>query len=179
VINQLSDVYGNPYSDASKKVAVGLNQAQVKTLQLTILPDSGSAMPAVGGNPNCGAAAPAPPSAHASATPTSAPTAVPKSKVSFKLPGKASAKKGRVAAGTIICSGPCGKVEATIRRGKTVLARTKSTVRKPKASLSLKLTKPGKRSLAADKPVRAKLTVTVTQPGATAATKTAPLRLVP
>jgi len=40
VINQYSSIYGNPYSDASKKVQVELDQSKVKTLQLTIVPDS-------------------------------------------------------------------------------------------------------------------------------------------
>ncbi len=65
VINKYTDIYGNPYSDASKRVTVGLDQpvsgGQVKTLRLTILPDSGSAGPVTGGNAECGAAPPAPP----------------------------------------------------------------------------------------------------------------------
>lgn len=64
VINKYTDIYGNPYSDASKRVTVGLDQpvsgGQVETLRLTILPDSGSAGPVTGGNADCGAAAPTP-----------------------------------------------------------------------------------------------------------------------
>ena len=181
VINQLSDVYGNPYSDASKKVAVGLDQAQVKTLQLTILPDSGNAMPSVGGNPNCGAA---PPTTTAStggrgSTATRGAPPAPPSRVKFKLGAKASVKKGHLLVGGIICKGACGKVEATVRRGKAVLARAKSSVPKAKAPLTLKLTAAGKHALSGGKPVATKLTVQVTQPGASAATKTASVRLLP
>jgi hypothetical protein len=185
VINQFSDVYGNPYSDASKKVAVALDQPHVKTLQLTIQPDSGNAMPAVGGNPNCGAALPATGTSPGGSDSTKAGTAAtpsssaPSPRVSFKLAGKAKVKKGRVVVGTIDCVGACGKVEATVLQGKAVLARGKSSVRKSKAQPTLKLTAAGKHSLADGKPVRAKLTVKVTPPGGPAATKTAPLRLLP
>ncbi|MDR9372804.1 beta-1,3-glucanase family protein, partial [Conexibacter sp. JD483] len=65
VINAYADVYGNPYSDASKRVTVGLDQpgsgGTVQTLKLTILPDSGDARPVAGGNLACGAAVPANP----------------------------------------------------------------------------------------------------------------------
>jgi hypothetical protein len=64
VINAHADVYGNPYSDASKRVTVGLDQpgtgGTVATLRMTILPDTGTAQPVAGGNPNCGAATPRP-----------------------------------------------------------------------------------------------------------------------
>ncbi len=67
VINRYSDSYGNPYSDASKKVTVGLRQpgsgGSVDTLRLTILPDSGNAQPVASGNDNCGAFAGSPPDA--------------------------------------------------------------------------------------------------------------------
>ena len=59
VINQYADMYGNPYSDgASGSVTIPIVKSgsnDVKTLQLTILPDSGSAQPVSGGNSNCGA----------------------------------------------------------------------------------------------------------------------------
>ena len=73
VIAQYAGEYGNPYSDASSKVAIGLNQpvdgGAVDALCLTILPDAGSSGPGTStGNANCGAAAPAP----AATTPSAA-----------------------------------------------------------------------------------------------------------
>jgi hypothetical protein len=61
VINKYSNAYGNPYSDASGKVTVGLDQpatgGEVATLRLTILPDKGDAEPVGGGgSADCGAA---------------------------------------------------------------------------------------------------------------------------
>ena len=59
MIDRHSDSYGNPYSDASKKVTVSLDQpgsgGDVEKLRLTVLPDSGSAQPTVSGNDDCGA----------------------------------------------------------------------------------------------------------------------------
>lgn len=73
VINKYTDIYGNPYSDASKRVTVGLDQpgdgGDVETLRLTILPDSGNAGPVTGGNANCGAAPPAPAAGGGQSTP--------------------------------------------------------------------------------------------------------------
>jgi hypothetical protein len=179
IINQYTDVYGNPYSDASKKVAVGLDQSQVKTLQLTILPDSGDAMPSAGGNPNCGAAPPAQQANTQDATHASAQKAVPPAKPSVKPAKKAKVKHGKVDAGTIVCASACGKVEASVRKGKTVLARAKLTLKTSKGELNLKLTAAGKRLLTGKKPIRATLTVKVTPPGGPASTQTAPLRLLP
>ncbi|OJU83355.1 MAG: hypothetical protein BGO11_19975 [Solirubrobacterales bacterium 70-9] len=185
VINQFSDVYGNPYSDASKKVAVALDQSQVKTLQLTIQPDSGNAMPSVGGNPNCGAGLPVPSGSSSNAgggsTATRAATTAALPKANFKLSAKAEVrvKKGRLAVGTISCAGACGKVETSVTHGKAVLARGRASVGKSKVQPALKLTAAGRHSLAGGKPVRAVLTVKVTQPGAAPTTKTASIRLLP
>jgi hypothetical protein len=59
VIAKYADTYGNPYSDASGKVQISLDQpgagGAVDTLKLTILPDSGNAQPVSSGNADCGA----------------------------------------------------------------------------------------------------------------------------
>ncbi|MFM8518917.1 MAG: beta-1,3-glucanase family protein [Solirubrobacterales bacterium] len=64
VINRYSDSYGNPYSDASKQVTVSLDQpgtgGNVKSLELIIQPDQGSAMPVTSGSGVCRASGPTP-----------------------------------------------------------------------------------------------------------------------
>jgi hypothetical protein len=179
VINQLTDVYGNPYSDASKKVAVGLDQSQVKKLQLTILPDSGNAMPSAGGNPNCGAAPPAQPASTQDATHASTQKPATPAKPSLKPAKKAQVKHGKVDVGTIACPSACGKVEVSARRGKQVLARAKLTLKGSAGKLELKLTGPGRHLLTGKKPVRVTLTVKVAPPSGSATTLGAPLTLLP
>lgn len=64
VINRYSDSYGNPYSDASKQVTVSLDQpatgGTVRSLELVIQPDKGSAMPVTSGSGVCRASGPGP-----------------------------------------------------------------------------------------------------------------------
>lgn len=171
VINQYSDVYGNPYSDASKKVAVGLDQpgsgGAVAKLRLTVLPDSGSAGPAAGGNPNCGAA---PAIASPSPAPSSAPAAhgappAPVDPVTLRLRKKAKVKDGKLKIGTVFCTASCGRVRAVAKRGKLVVARAKTKLPGTHGPLSLTLTKAGT-ELLAKKPAGLKLTVSVTAAGA-------------
>jgi hypothetical protein len=176
VIDQYSDVYGNPYSDASKKVQVTLDQSQVKTLQLTILPDSAptpAPSPTDGGSTTPGASKPP---TH-SATPKST---MPSSRVAFKLVKKTKLKRGKLAVGRLVCKGACGKVVALLRpkHGKGVIAREAVTVSTAKRALALKPTKRGKHLLAHKRVLAAKLTVTVTQPGHRPATKQAPVRIL-
>jgi hypothetical protein len=189
IINQYTDVYGNPYSDASKKVAVGLDQAQVKTLQLTLLPDSGDAQPSSPGNPNCGAAPPAAggPTTGSGNTPSGGDATTKESLgatgpdlPTFHLLKKATVKHGRVKIGRIACTGACGKVEATATVGKkTVLARGKAVLRTDHGPLTLTLTATGRHKLAHGAQ-HAKLTLKVTQPGSKRPMiKKAALRLLP
>lgn len=172
VISQYADEYGNPYSDASSKVTVGLDQpasgGQVETLQLTILPDSGSSGPVTSGNANCGAGAPAP----AATTPT-APTTTPpptttalRSKVQFRLDKKARFRGAKLRVGKLVCTTACGQVRAVARKGHKVIARAKLTVRAKQRLLVLRLTKPGKRILAHKRKLKVQLNVLVTPPGA-------------
>ncbi len=158
VINQYSDVYGNPYSDAAKKVTVSLDQpgsgGDVKTLRLTILPDSGNAGPSVGGNPNCGAA-PASPSDPNGTKPA----------ISLHLLKKAKVKKGAVKVGRITCGTSCGEVKLIAKKGNKVIARGKSTIKKQAGPLKLKLTKPGKKLLAGQGRPKVSISAWVTSPG--------------
>lgn len=174
VINQYSDIYGNPYSDASKKVQVALDQPHVKTLQLTILPDSAPASSGGGGpsGSNPAAAGPPAPSRALASKP-------PVSRVTFKLAKSTKFEHGKLAIGKLACQGACGKVTALLRpgKGKGVIARLVSTSRKPNDTLVLKPTKAGKRLIAAGKAKQAKLTVTVTQPGHSPSTKQSALRI--
>lgn len=164
VMNQYSDSYGSAYSDAAKKVAVSLNQASTKTLRLTILPDSGSAMPVNSGNPNCGAVAPAFPPAAPLATSTVAPLAASPA-VRVKLFKKAQVKGVRARVGRIVCTGRCGRVKLIAKKGRKVLGRGRASVKGSKAALMLRLTKPGKRLLVRKRRLKAKVTVWVTPPG--------------
>ena len=179
VINQLTDVYGNPYSDASKKVAVGLDQSRVKKLQLTILPDSGNAMPSAGGNPNCGAAPPARQASTQDATHASTQKSAAPAKPSLRPAKMAKVKHGKVDVGTLVCASACGKVEVSARKGKQVLARAKLTLKTSTGKLELKLTGAGKHLLTGNKPVRATLTLKVAPPSGPATTLSAPLKLLP
>jgi hypothetical protein len=175
VINQYSDVYGNPYSDASKKVQISLAPERAKTLQLTILPDS---PPAPGGGGSGSGSSSSPSSS--SAPSTKAAPAPPLSQAKFKLPKVAKFKHGKLIAGNVQCKGACGRIVALLRpvKGKGLIAREAVTARKPKAAIVLKPTKAGKKLLDAGKVKRAKLTVTVTQPGHSSATKTVTIRVV-
>ena len=173
VINQYSDVYGNPYSDAAKKVTVSLDQpgsgGGVKTLQLTILPDSGNAGPAVGGNPNCGAAAPSGP------VPISKKVKPP---VTFHLLKKAKARRGAVKVGGITCPTACGHVKAIAKVGKKVLARGKTNLHKSRGPLKLKLTKVGRKMLSRAGKLEVSLNVWVKSPGEATVHKHGSVKLI-
>jgi hypothetical protein len=156
VINQLTDSYGNPYSDASKRVTVGLDQEGVngvKALKLTILPDSGSSGPQEGGNPNCGAAPPAP-AASASGT-----------KVRFVPLRRAWAGKRLVKVGRVQCSATCGRVWAVLKHGRRKLAHGFFETDARRRAIVMKLTGAGKRMLAHHRRLRARIDVWVTPPG--------------
>jgi hypothetical protein len=173
VINQYADVYGNPYSDASKKVTVGLDQpgsgGDVATLRLTILPDTGDAQPSVSGNANCGAGPvpapepqppvpPAPPAPPAPAPPTAptAPNPAPSATgrgaakpvtVRFHLPERAPVRRGAADLGRLRCSGPCGRIAVVARRGRRILGRTHFTTTRTTLPLKLRLDPAGRRLL--------------------------------
>lgn len=181
VIDQYADVYGNPYSDASKKVTVALDQPRVKTLQLTILPDSPPApspptAPQVPGPGN----PPAGPSPAASAPTKSIPHPVPPSVVAFRLAKKARLAQGKLKAGRLSCDGACGRIVAVLRpkHDKGVIAREAATVRAPKSALVLKPTKLGKRLIGRHGSVPAMLIVTVAQPGHQPARKQSSLQVL-
>ena len=158
VINQYSDSYGNAYSDAAKKVAVSLDQAQTKTLRLAILPDSGSAMPVHSGNPDCGAAVPAPASVPAAA----AVLAVGKSS-----PARAKARflkhsklvKGGFRLGRVLCADRCARVTAVAKLGGKVVARGKWRGAAANRLLKMKLTKAGRKALSASGKKKWKLAI--------------------
>ncbi len=175
VINQYSDVYGNPYSDASKKVQVTLDQPHVKTLQLSILPDSPpqpAAPPSGGGSSQSGSG--------------NAPTAAvtkPKrlqSRDAFRLKKKARFEHGKIAVGKVVCDGPCGKVVALLRpkKGKGLIARQVATFMRATGTLVLKPTGKGRRLLRGKGVLQAKLSLTATQTGRAPVTRQVPLRVL-
>jgi hypothetical protein len=152
VINQHSDVYGNPYSDASKKVAVALDQpvdsGEVTKLRLTILPDSGNAQPASGGNAECGAAGPA----KAAPGPVAAPSAKPAGgRAEARFRKRTRVASGRLGIGRVLCPGGCARVVATAKAGKATVARGSWRGAAANRALALNLTKAGRRLLSGEK----------------------------
>jgi len=150
VINQHSDVYGNPYSDASKKVAVGLDQpingGEVTKLRLTILPDSGNAQPSSGGNPNCGAAGPAP---TAKPVPHKDGDASGRAKAKFRK--RSTLAAGGFRLGRVVCPSGCAKVSASAKLGAKTVARGKWRGAASNRALTMKLTKAGRQLLSGKK----------------------------
>lgn len=166
VINQYSDIYGNPYSDAAKKVTVGLNQSGVngvETLQLTILPDSGNAQPVVGGNSNCGAAAAAP--ATSKPKPLT-PKGRPKLDVRFFKHARVNRSMARVV--RLSCPNACGRIRVIAKKGRTVVGRDALEVSASERVLTLRLTRAGERLLARTGRLRVSLNVWATAPGQSA-----------
>jgi hypothetical protein len=155
VINQYSDSYGNPYSDASKKTTVSLNQANTKKLRLTVLPDSGSAMPVSSGNPNCGAGTPAPAGGGSSAG---------RPKVHFLKRAKVKRDRARVA--RLRCGTACGQIRAVAKRGKKVVAKVRrGKVKAAKPWVVLHLTKQGRRMLRRSHRLAARVNISVRPAG--------------
>jgi len=154
VINQYSDSYGNPYSDAAKKTTVSINQpatgGSVAKLVLTVLPDQGNAAPVNSGNPNCGAASSLPPKA--------------KFEVKLKAFKKAVVKNNRARVGTIICSGSCGQIQTQVRAGKKFLGKGYQRSQTKKVALLVNL-KPGQKFLKARKKVKTQLKVVIVHGG--------------
>jgi hypothetical protein len=175
VIDQYTNIYGNPYNDASKRVQVALHPA--KTLQLTILPDS---PPSSGGNSSGGGGGgPSSSPSSSSAPSTMAAPGPPLSQAKFKLAKAAKFKHGKLQIGSVQCKGACGRIVALLSpvKGKGLIASEAVTARKPKAVIVLKPTKAGKKLLDAGKAKRAELTVTVTQPGHAPAFQESALRI--
>jgi len=171
VINRYSDAYGNPYSDASKKVTVGLDQpgtgGEVETLRLTILPDSGSAQPVAAGNPNCGAAAPTP----APAPAAGGAAAATKTRVNVRFFRRARLDGAKARVARLTCSARCGRVRLTAKRGKGVLGRGRAVVEGRRRVLVLRLTKRGRKAMARTRRAKVKLIVRVRPPGAKAVSR--------
>jgi len=147
VINQYSDVYGNPYSDASKKVAVALDQpgsgGEVTKLRLTILPDSGAAQPVNSGNAECGAAPAAQPPAPVAAPAAHAATA----RATARFRKRSTLVHGRFRAGRVVCPDRCAKVVAVAKLGRRVVARGSWRGAAANRVLTMKLTGAGRRLL--------------------------------
>jgi Beta-1,3-glucanase len=173
-IAELGNFYGNPFSDASQQVTIGIAPEHAKTLQLTILPDSPPASSGGGGSSDSNPAAAGPPAPSKALL-----SKPPASRVTFKLAKAARYEHGKLAIGKLVCDGACGKVGVLLRpaHGKGVIARLASTVHKKNDTLVLKPTKAGKRLIAAGKAKRSKLTVTVTQTGHSPSTKTTAPRI--
>lgn len=183
VINQYSDVYGNPYSDAAKKVTVGLDQpgtgGAVETLRLTILPDSGDAHPVAGGNAECGAAAPAAPPAAPAAAPAAAAGAATVPRLRFRLFKRARVRGSWARVGRVFCGQRCGRVRLVAKRGGRVVGRRGFYAKGSRPHLKLRLTGRGRRALARRGRLRAKLIVRVKRPGRPNAVRRRGILLLP
>ena len=172
VINQYGDVYGNPYSDAAKKVTVSLDQpgsgGDVDTLQLTIQPDTGNAMPVAGGNPNCGAFFP----------PGRPPTPAKKTTVKARFLAKAKLKGRTAKIARLTCSAPCGKIRVVAKKGNKVVARNKSSMPRTSGPVKLRLTGVGRKLMAKRNSLKVKVTLWVTPAGEPATRKRHSIKLV-
>ncbi|MBK5231793.1 MAG: hypothetical protein JJE13_02275 [Thermoleophilia bacterium] len=153
VINKYSDSYGNPYSDASKKVTVSLDQpgtgGKVKTLQLTVLPDRGSAKPVESGNANCGAKS-------GSGGNTSV-------KVNFY--NKANLKGKSAKAGKATCSKSCGTITVTAKKGKQKVAYKKFKTKSKKPYLTMNVNKAGRKIFKKKRQMKVKVFVKIQPSG--------------
>ncbi len=172
VINQYADMYGNPYSDgASGKVTIPIVKSggnDVKTLQLTILPDSGNDQPVSGGNSNCGAGSSSGSSGSGSgAVPVSSPPRHRPHGVSVHatLLEKAQLRHGKLRVARVACSAACGRVRAVVRKGKRVLARAFLKHAGNKCLVVAHLTKPGRRLLHRQPRLKARLDLWVAPSG--------------
>ena len=158
VINKYSDSYGNPYSDASKKVTVGLDQpgtgGNVSTLQLTILPDQGSAQPVESGNSNCGAA-----------------SSPPKTTVKFSFYKKAVLKGSSAKAGKLKCSKACGTIKVIAKKGKQKVAQSKYKATGKTPYLKMKANSKGKKLLRKKHHFKIKVSVWVHPAGSSQVSK--------
>lgn len=171
VINQYSDVYGNPYSDAAKKVTVGLDQpgsgGEVETLRLTILPDSGNATPASAGNPNCGAApAPAPPPGPARA----------RVRARFLATAKLRGRTAKIA--RLNCSVRCGQVKVVAKRGKQVIARSKTRMARVSGPVKVRLTAKGRKLMKGRQQAKVKVTIWAAPDGQATERRSGSVRLL-
>lgn len=157
VINEYLDAHGNPYSDASKKVTVSLDQpgtgGQVETLQLTVLPDSGSAGPVAGGNSNCGAAGRTP----------SGPRKSSVKKVSFYKKAVLKGKSAKV--GTVNCSAACGHIKVVAKKGKKQVGYRKYRATGKNAPLTMNVTKAGRKIFKKQKKMKVKVQLWITPAG--------------
>lgn len=153
VVNKYSDSYGNPYSDASKKVTVGLDQpgtgGNVKTLQLTILPDKGSAKPVEGGNSSCGA----------------------KASVKTSFYKTAQLKGNSAKAGKANCSRACGLIKVTARQGNKTVAYRKHKSSSKKSYLTMNINKAGRKVFRKKRQMKVKVTVSIQPSGQGLVTK--------
>lgn len=178
VINQYSDVYGNPYSDASKKVAVALDQpvdgGAVTKLQLTILPDSGNAQPATSGNPNCGAGEPSDDSGSAGGQGV-APR--PGRAVSVNLLKRAKLRGALAKIGRASCPSACGQVQTVLKQGRKVLGGETIAVTGTTLTLQAHLNKAGRKLFADASQAQVKVSVKVTPTGQAATLREGSLKL--
>jgi len=177
VINKYADAYGNPYSDASGKVQVNIAQpghgGDVETLKLTIQPDSGDAQPVgEGGNADCGAAMSSGSDGGSGSGGGSAsggsPSAAAASKVAVHtrmLKRTHLLKHGKLRVARVACSSACGRIRATVRKGKRVIARAFVKRAGAKRLVVAHLTKPGRKLLRRHRKLRLRLDLWVTPSG--------------
>jgi hypothetical protein len=175
VINQYADMYGNPYSDgASGDVTVPIVKSHankaVKTLKLTILPDSGGSNPDTGGNADCGASSSSGggggSAAAGGATPSGGSPAAARVGIHTRLfKHTRLLRHGRLRLARVACSAACGRVRAVVRRGKRVLARAFVKHAGRRRLVVARLTKPGRRMLRRHRKLRARFDLWVAPSG--------------
>lgn len=168
VIAKYADAYGNPYSDASGKVQISLDQpgsgGDVDTLKLTILPDSGNAQPVSGGNSDCGAATDGPGPAP---VPGPSAAAAPPAQVAVRarLLARARLRHGKLRVARVACSSACGRIRAVVGKGGRALARGSIERAGRKRLVVARLTRAGRKLLGHRHELRARLDLWVAPAG--------------
>ena len=178
VINQYADMYGNPYSDgASGKVTIPIDQTggkDVGALKLTILCDSASSGCGGGSSSGSGGGGGGPTPSGAAKPGGSSAVAV----HARLLKHTKLLRHGKLRVAHLACSAACGRVRATVRVGKRILARAVVKHSGRKRLVVAQLTKPGRRLLRRHKKLKTRLDLWVAPPGQHATHRRGKLLLV-
>jgi len=181
VLSQYSETFAHPFTERYAEPEIPIVEDEgtaVGAAKLTILPDSGSAMPASGGNADCGAAPPAsgPAAPAASTAPPPGPSRVRVKALRLFKKGRVSGRRAKV--GRVACSGRCGQVKLIARKGRKVIGRGRYALKGAKGFLTLRLTNQGRRLLAHRRRLKAKVAVWVRPPGGASAHRARTVTLV-
>ena len=176
VINQYADMYGNPYSDgASGKVTIPIDQTggkDVGALKLTILCDSASS--GCGGGSSSGSGS----GGGGGAAPAQGPARPSVAVHARLLKHTKLLRHGKLRVAHLACSAACGRVRATVRVGKRILARALVKHSGRKRLLVAQLTKPGRKFMRRHRKLKTRLDLWVAPPGQHATHRRGKLLLV-